>query len=110
MYEVILLSEAGEYLDGIQKKHRAKAEAVMRHLAEKGPNLHRPHADTLRGKIRELRCGIATFEHRFLYFFDSRKIIVTHGFLKKTDKVPEGEIAYAERVYGEYFSTETSRK
>jgi hypothetical protein len=105
MYEVVITREANEYLDSMQKNHRAKAEAIMLRLAELGPDLHRPHADAVRGKIRELRCGIGTYEHRFLFFFDGKKIILTHGFLKKDDKIPEREIAKAERFYGAYFST-----
>jgi hypothetical protein len=50
-----------------------------------------------------LRCGIHTFEHRFLFFFDGRKIILTHGFLKKDDAIDEREIARAERFHRDYF-------
>jgi len=49
--------------------------------------LHRPHADAVRGKIRELRCTMGTLAHRFLFFFDRDKVIVTHGFLKKKDAI-----------------------
>ncbi len=103
MFEVIITKDAREYLDSMQKTHRAKAEAIMARLASMGPMLHRPHADAVRGKIRELRCGIHTFEHRFLFFFDRHKILLTHGFLKKDDAIPEREIAKAERFYNDYF-------
>lgn len=104
MYDVILSREAKEYLEAMAFNHKAKARAIMMRLAEFGPNLHRPHADAVRGKIRELRCGIGTFEHRFLYFFDLRKILLTHGFLKKDNAIPEREIARAERFQHDYFS------
>ena len=104
MYSVRLTADAQEYLNSLQKNHQAKAEAIMARLRFLGPDLHRPHADAVRGKIRELRCGIGTFEHRFLYFFDGKEIILTHGFLKKDDAISEREIAKAERYYGLYFS------
>jgi len=104
MFEVILSRDAKDYLEAMVSNHKAKARAIMVRLAELGPNLHRPHADIVRGKIRELRCGIGTFEHRFLYFFDFHKIILTHGFLKKDNAVPEREIARAERFHHDYSS------
>jgi phage-related protein len=104
MYEVILSKDSKDYLNAMVMNHKAKARAIMQRLAELGPNLHRPHADIVRGKIRELRCGISTFEHRFLYFFDLRKIILTHGFLKKENSIPEREIERAERFFHIYFN------
>jgi len=62
-------SRVDDYLDAMQKKHRQKAMAIMARLEEEGPNLKRPHADVIRGKIRELRCGFHTFEHRFFILF-----------------------------------------
>ena len=91
-------SRVDDYLDAMQKKHRQKAMAIMARLEEEGPNLKRPHADVIRGKIRELRCGFHTFEHRFLYFFQNKVIVITHGFLKKTSRIREDEIASAEQA------------
>lgn len=108
-YEIEFYKKAGDerspvddYLDTMPEKHRQKAMAIMARLEEEGPNLKRPHADVLRGKIRELRCGFHTFEHRFLYFFWNKVIVITHGFLKKTRAVPGGEIASAEQAMIEW--------
>lgn len=95
-------SPVDDYLDTMPEKHRQKALAIMARLEEQGPNLKRPHADTLHGKIRELRCGFHTFEHRFLYFFWNRIVVITHGFLKKTRAVPEGEITSAEQAMNDW--------
>jgi len=103
-FEVILAKDAVEYLDEMPNNHRAKAEAIMRRLSELGPMLHRPHADAVRGRIRELRCTMGNLAHRFLFFFDHEKIIVTHGFLKKNDAVPEREIVRAERFNRAYLA------
>ena len=69
----------------------------MSHLQRHGPNLPRPYADVLRGKIRELRVGYGRLQLRFLYFFEDKSIVVVSGFLKKTQAVPEDEILRAER-------------
>jgi len=91
-----------EFLDGLQTKTRAKAAKWIDKLEEEGPNLPRPYADIVRGKIRELRVGFGTNECRFLYFFSSKRIVITHGFLKKTDKIPLGEIEKAERMMRDF--------
>ncbi len=61
-------------------------------MEREGPHLPRPYADIVRGKIRELRLKFGHRQYRFLYFFAGKKIIMTHGFLKKTSEVPEEEI------------------
>jgi len=91
-----------EFLDGLATKVRAKLMKWLEILEQQGPNLPRPYADTVRGKIRELRLQFGSNQYRCLYFFDGRKIIVTHGFMKKTDKVPENEIVYAENLMKEH--------
>ena len=48
-------SPIDDFLDKLDVKSRAKVEAYLSLLAEHGPNLKRPYADHVRGKIRELR-------------------------------------------------------
>jgi phage-related protein len=95
-------TEAGEcpvdkMLDIMPVKHEVKVMKFFELLKDKGPNLPRPYADTLRGKIRELVVDIQHHGYRFLYFFAGRTIVITHGFLKKTQKTPPAEIERAER-------------
>jgi phage-related protein len=85
-----------EYLSGLEPKHRNKIAAVVQLLAQEGPNLRRPYADTLVGPIRELRVGLGRLEHRILYYFVLKDIVVLlHAFLKKTNAVPQTEIDVA---------------
>lgn len=84
-----------EFLNSLPIKVRAKVAKWIEKLEEYGPDLPRPYADIVRGKIRELRVIFSSGQYRFLYFFYNEYIIMTHGFLKKTDKVVEGEIARA---------------
>ena len=72
-------------------------------LEHQGPQLMRPYADVLQGKIRELRVGHSGIQYRLLYFFWGRCVVVTHGFVKKTMAVPESEIARATRAMHEFY-------
>jgi phage-related protein len=73
-------------------------------LAEEyGYELPRPHSAPLREKILELRVSTKNGNFRFLYFFDDRIIIITHGFKKKTRKVPNREIEKAIEYRNIYF-------
>ena len=92
-----------EFLNVLQLKIRAKVSKWIAKLEEEGPGLPRPYADLVRGKIRELRVGFGSNEYRFLYFFFGKRIIITHGFLKKTNKVPPGEIERAKRIMRYFF-------
>ncbi len=64
MYNLVLYttdrgdSPVDEFLDGLDKKSRAKVAAHLSLLEEQGPNLKRPYADVVRGKIRELMNGL----------------------------------------------------
>jgi len=57
-----------EMLDAMPPKHEVKARKFFELLEEKGPNLPRPYADAVRGKIRELIVDIHHHGYRFLYF------------------------------------------
>lgn len=85
-----------EYLSLLEPKHRRKVAAHVELLAQEGPNLRTPYADTLLGPIRELRIGLGRLEHRILYYFVLKDVVILlHAFLKKTPAVPQNEIATA---------------
>lgn len=87
-----------ELLDTMPLKHGAKTLKFFALLEEKGPDLPRPYADALHGKIRELVVDIQHHGYRFLHFYAGRTIVMTHGFLKKTQRTPTGEIERAEKA------------
>ena len=93
---------AFDFMRSLPPKPRAKAERWILQLQRYGPDLPRPYADILRGKIRELRAAYGRLQPRFLYFFDGKTIVVVSGFLKKTQAVPEEEILRAERRMGDW--------
>lgn len=109
MYEAIMYKDSKgrcqpkEFLESLrQPKVEAKVYKWFEKLEEHGPDLPRPYADKVRGKIRELRVIFASNNYRFLYFFHHKKIIITNGFLKNTGPVPEEEINRAERLMKEF--------
>lgn len=93
-----------EFLNALPVKAKAKVEKWMELLELHGPSLPRPFADVLRGKIRELRVHFASQQYRFLYFFAGKKIILTHGFVKKTSEVPEEEIYRGLRLMHDFWA------
>ena len=108
MYEVFFYEDercrcpADEFLDDLQPKLRGKVEKWVEKLEQEGPDLPRPFADLVSGKIRELRIRFGSDNCRLLYFFFGKRVIITHGFMKKTEKVPVGEIERAERLMNEF--------
>ena len=85
-----------DYIRKLSTGERAKILALIDHLEEKGPNLHRPYADLLEDGIHELRIKITGTQVRILYFFCYQNImILTNVFDKHADKVPKSEIKLA---------------
>lgn len=95
-------SFAKDFMDELPEKVRGKFLRWIAALKVHGPNLPRPYADLVRGKIRELRVVFGATQYRFLYFFAGKQIVITHGFVKKTMQVPVEELERAERLMREW--------
>lgn len=84
-------------------KMRAKLFRILDLLSEKGYELREPYSKMLEDGIFEIRAKQGTDITRVLYFFAvGRKIILTNGFVKKTQKTPLGEITLAKKYRAEY--------
>lgn len=93
------------FLNTLEVKLRAKAFRDLKLLEEKGTELRLPYSEHLDDGIFELRTKQGTNIVRNLYFFFVRnKIIVTHGFRKKTQKTPPGEIDRAKEYRKDYLA------
>jgi phage-related protein len=91
-------SPLDDFLDGLDKKSRAKVAAYLSLLEEQGPNLKRPYADIVRGKIRELRIHHSSNQYRILYFFQVLdQIVLVNAFSKKTQQLKKKDIDLAEK-------------
>lgn len=71
-----------------------KIIARLELLRGRGHELRRPHADTLRDGIHELRVVSQHVNYRILYFFHGRTAVISHGTTKE-GVVPPREIDLA---------------
>jgi phage-related protein len=99
---VVLFAEAnGEvpllaWMDQLPPKVQAKLISRLDLLREKGHELRRPHADTLRDGVHELRASRQRVNYRMLYFFHGQMAVISHGITKE-DVIPPKEIELAGR-------------
>ena len=72
-------------------------------LEEKGYQLREPYSKLIDDGIFEIRCKVGNNITRILYFFYYEgKIILTNGFVKKTQKTPQKEIKLAKKRRADY--------
>ncbi len=69
--------------------------------------LKEPYTKQIRGKIRELRITNNRGAVRILYFtVTGKRLILLHGFIKKTDKTPEREVETAGKRMNDFIERE----
>ena len=92
-----------QFIDSLDLKMRVKALGSIDILAEFGNTLREPYSKAIGNDLFELRIKFAGDITRIFYFFvvDNR-IILTNGFVKKTQKTPSGEIALAMKYKADY--------
>ena len=94
---------AEEFILSLDLKMRAKVFAALELLELKGPGLREPFSKALEDGIFEVRARQGSDISRVLYFFVvGRKVILTNGFIKKTQKTPLGELERAKRCRDDY--------
>ena len=94
---------AEEFILSQDVKMRAKLFRLLELLEEKGNTLREPYSKSLDDGIFEIRAKQGSNITRVLYFFYiGNKIILTNGFIKKSQKTPPSEIALAKKYRAEY--------
>ena len=89
---------AKEFIMSQNVKMKAKIFHMIELLEDYGTELRDPYSAPLEDGIFELRCKQGTDITRILYFFYYEgRIILTNGFVKKTQKTPRSEIAKAKK-------------
>lgn len=96
-----------EFLNSTDEKMHAKLVRGLQLLALHGFTLRAPESKSLGQGIFELRVQSGSNISRVLYFFFiGRRIVLTNGFVKKTQKTPSSEIEKAIRYRAEYLQRE----
>jgi len=104
-FETIILEEADKFIFTLDDKVRRKVFYNIRIAAQTNdPELFKK----LRGEIWEFRILYAKKQIRMLAFWDkvsrvNTLVVVTSGFVKKSQKIPLYEIRKAEQIRTRYF-------
>ena len=94
---------AEEFILSLDTKIQAKMFRELELLETFGNELREPHSKPLGDGIYEVRAKFASDITRVLYFFVvDKKIILTNGFVKKTQKTPVNEIELAKKYRKDY--------
>ncbi len=92
-----------EFLDSLDIKMRQKMLRSIQALQDMGISLRMPLSESLGDGIFELRAKVGSNISRVMYFFiidDSA--VLTHGFIKKTQKTPASELEKAKKIRDDY--------
>lgn len=96
-----------EFIYSLPQKLQAKTIRELKLLAKHGTDLRGESTKHINDGIFEVRVKQSSNITRVLYFFKKdKKIILTNGFLKKTQKTPQSEIDLAKKYRTEYLSRE----
>lgn len=92
-----------EFILSLNVKMRAKVVGIIGILQEYGNQMREPYSKHLEDGIFEIRAIVGNDISRVLYFFYHGGIIVlTNGFIKKSQKTPKTEIKKAKGYRKDY--------
>ena len=90
---------AKDFLDTLDAKMFAKIIRAINIIKLSGATTREPYSKHLDDGIFEVRAQVGSNISRVLYFFFAgRQFILTHGFVKKTQKTPPAEIEKSEKI------------
>ena len=92
-----------EFLDSLDINMRQKMLRSIQALQDMGVSLRMPLSESLDDGIFELRAKVGTNISRVMYFFViGNRAVLTHGFIKKTQKTQLREIERAKQIRDDY--------
>jgi phage-related protein len=96
-------SPVTEFIEEQSCKNQAKIFAELDDMSEFGLMPRGNKLKHIEGKLWELRFRSMEHHFRFIYFaYTGKKIVVLHGFSKKTRKTPKRELNIAHRRLQDY--------
>ena len=103
------IQPAREFILSQEKKFIAKTLDMIQLLQDNGYQLREPYSKALEDSIFELRIKLGNNISRIMYFFYvDQHIILTNGFIKKTQKTPRNEIEKAKKYRADYMDRKES--
>lgn len=85
-----------KWIDSMPVRMRAYYARLTERMLEMGPNLEMPFTKSLGGGLFELRIKAQEGISRVFYCVIKRNtIVMLHGFIKKTQKIPSKELKIA---------------
>lgn len=111
-FRVEFLEDAKQFLDGLDEKSRDK---IYYNIWKARITNDKKLFKKLQDEIWELRTKFAKTQYRLFAFWDKTDnqhtvVISTHGLIKKTGKIPKGEIEKAQRLMEQYFNEKRKKK
>ena len=92
-------------IDKLDLFRQPQKDMIISVLQDNGHELREPYSKHLSEGIFELRAQAGSDISRVLYFFYvDQHIILTNGFIKKTQKTPPQEIERAKKYRADYLS------
>ena len=89
-------SPVEDFINDLPTKLRARVWAHLTHLEAVGNRAAAPISEALSEGSFALRVSVGRHEVRVLYaFFPGQRIVLLHGFLKKTRSIPARELETA---------------
>ncbi len=111
-FSVVFLKPARDFIIGLDKKTQTK----IYYIVDKASFINDPKLfKKLQDEIWEFRIKYKTLHIRLLAFWEKRDdkntlVISTHGFIKKTDKVPKNEIDKAINDMNRYLKNNKNKR
>ena len=103
-------SPVEEFLDSLDQKTRARFRWSAEQLRVRNLRAREPLVRHLEGDLWELREESATNIYRVIYIFcTGRRIVLLHGFQKKGQRTPRGELETARRRQDAFLAREERR-
>jgi phage-related protein len=94
---------AEEWLESLSQKHQQKFASLFAMLADVGKLWNERKFKHLEGSDQIFEFKVD--DGRILcFFFVGQRVILTHGFAKKSAKTPKGEIERAEKYKSDFIS------
>ncbi|MCI9608420.1 MAG: type II toxin-antitoxin system RelE/ParE family toxin [Muribaculaceae bacterium] len=106
-FDVTYMEEAVVFLESLPDKVKGK---IAYNISKSRYFMDKELFKKLNDDIWEFRTIYQGFKYRLLAFWDNdtgNLVIATHGFIKKTHKTPENELAHAEALRKKYFDGKT---